>query len=73
MDAEKEISRRVFQQSQTSICVKILFSLLPLRPTPSLCYRRLTQVYHLLLHVDPLLPFPPSSVRPAEKGLPGRD
>lgn len=70
--AQTEIRRRVLQ-SQTSICVKIHFSLLPLRPTPSLCCHRLAQVYRLLLHAGALLPFPPSSVRLAEKGLPGRD
>lgn len=70
MAAETEIRRRVLQ-SQTSICVH--FSLLPLRPTPSLWCPRLTQVYHLLLHADALLPLPPSSVCPAEEGLPGRD
>lgn len=35
--------------------------------TPSLCWRRLAQVYHQPLPVDGLLPFPPSSVRLAEK------
>lgn len=39
----------------------------PPTTTPSLCWRRLTQVYHQQLPVDGLLPFPPSSVRLAEK------
>lgn len=74
MAAEAEIRKQVLQ-SRTSICVIIHFSLLPLRAAPSLCCCRLTQVYRLLLPADALLPFPPppSSVRPAEKGLPGRD
>lgn len=70
--AETEIRRRLLQ-SQTSMGVEIHFSLPPLRPTPSLWFPRPTQVYHPLLHADALLPFPASSVRPAEKGLPGRD
>lgn len=71
---EKEIRRRACPSkpdshpSPTQPCLwTVTHSFFSCPPTPSLCCCRLTQVYHQLLPVDGLLPFPPSSVRLAEK------